>query len=169
MQMPTHLIAGALIQIIIEISLPDPTLIWLKISLIIIVAFFSHFFIDASAKATYHPPKPLKDDCFWVWYHVFVYSSAVVIIIILFPWFWLGMLAANAVDLWDWYFLRPMANKKENPDWGKKYRLHPIADFIRRKIFFFLPDLGHDRKGAIPEIVLVVAFFLLLLLMFFNR
>ncbi|MFW9997040.1 MAG: hypothetical protein ACFFD4_33665 [Candidatus Odinarchaeota archaeon] len=162
MQFPTHLIAGATIQLIIETILPAAELAWIKLGSVVIFAFFSHFFIDAAAKPTYHPPEPLWDDRFWVNYHRFLFASGVIIAIILLPWFWLGMLAANAVDLWDWMFIRKVAKRKGIPDWGKRYRLHPLADFIRREFFSFLPDLGHDRRGAIPEIILITALFALL-------
>jgi hypothetical protein len=166
--MPTHVIAGVIIQLLIEIVLPQEELFWLKVVLLIVLAFFSHFIIDAAAKATYHPPDPLKDDRFWIGYHVFVYLSAFVMIIILLPWFWLGILAANAVDIWDWYFLRPVSRRKNDPNWGKRYRLHPLANFIRKKAFFFLPNMSHDRRGTIPEIVLILSCFIFLVGNYLN-
>ena len=73
------------------------------------------------------------------------------------------MLAANLVDIWDWVFLRNYANRINEPDWGKQYCLHPIADKIRRKLFLKLPNLNHTKLAILPESILYFLWFCLLL------
>lgn len=153
MQLPTHLIAGIVIQYLINTMIPTPT--WLSVILIIITAFCSHFLLDALAKSTYHPPERIHDN-FWLTWHLFVYLTGFVIIG-LFIWeFWLGMLFANLPDLWDWYTLRNIASRKNQPEWGRRYYLHPIANKIRQIFFSWMPNLNHNRVGILPELSLIV-------------
>jgi hypothetical protein len=48
----------------------------------------------------------------------------------------------------------------KQPDWGKKYYLHPLADRIRSKLFFWLPNLSYNRNGILPELILIAIFVL---------
>ena len=153
MQLPTHLIVGILIQYVIITIIPTPT--WLSMILLIICALCSHFFLDALATSTYHPPERIHDN-FWLTWHIFVYLIGFVIIG-LFIWdYWLGMIFANLPDLWDWIILRNVASRKNQPDWGKKYYLHPISDRIREWFFFWLPNLSYQRVGILPELGLII-------------
>ncbi len=159
MQLPTHLIAGILIQYIISIIIPTPT--WLSVLLVIIIAFCSHFFLDALSRSTYHPPERIHDN-FWLMWHIFVYLTGLGIIILHFWNYWLGMLFANLPDLWDWYTLRNIASRKNNPDWAKQYYLHPIADKVRSSLFMWMPNLIYKRTGIIPELILIILWFVIL-------
>lgn len=153
MQLPTHLIAGIFIQYLINTMIPTPT--WLSVILIVIIAFCSHFLLDALAKSTYHPPERIHDN-FWLTWHIFVYLIGFVIIGLFISEFWLGMLFANLPDLWDWYTLRNIASRKNQPEWGKRYYLHPIANKIRHIFFSWMPNLNHNRVGILPELSFIV-------------
>jgi hypothetical protein len=74
------------------------------------------------------------------------------------------MLAANLVDLWDWVFLRNYAKRRNEPEWGKKYYLHPIADKIRQSLFYWLPNLNHSKIGILPEILVYTSWFFISIL-----
>lgn len=156
MQLPTHLIAGILIQITISELIRTPT--WVSFSLVAIITFCSHFLLDPIARITYHPPERIHEN-FWLTWHIFVYITGF-IIIGLFIWnYWLGMLFAYLPDLWDWYILRNIASRKNQPDWGKKYYLHPISTKIRNSFFSWLPDLTLEQIGILPELSLIVLWF----------
>ena len=151
MQTPTHLITGVIIQFVVLQFFP--TFDWLAIILVVGLAFFSHFFVDALAKITYHPPVR-EPGRFWLIWHGFVYMVAFLLIMLYAIEYFIGMLAANLVDIWDWLFLRNYANHRNQPDWGKQYYLHPLADRIRQLLFKKLPNLNHSRVGIIPELLL---------------
>jgi hypothetical protein len=68
--------------------------------------------------------------------------------------FALGMLFANLVDIWDWLILRNVAHRRKEPEWGKRFYLHPIVDKIRSKFCFWLPNWNHNRFGIFPELIL---------------
>ena len=148
MQLPTHVLAGIFIQFFVLQFFQEAT--WLAFLVVIILGFCSHFFIDALAKITYHPPVR-QPGAFWLRWHLFVYTFGFFLIIIYLQTYFIGMLAANFVDIWDWLFLRNYSNRKNQPDWGKRYYLHPIADRIRRLLFSKLPNLNHTKLGVLPE------------------
>ena len=153
MQFPIHLIFGILIQLTINSFIPITSI--LNPIFIIIFAFSSHFILDAIAKATYHPPERINNR-FWLYWHLFTYGIGF-LITLLFVWqYFLGMLFANATDIWDWLFLRREAKRRNDPNWGKKYYLHPIADKIRATFFFWLPNLNYNQKGILPETLFII-------------
>ena len=77
------------------------------------------------------------------------------------------MLCANVMDLWDWFILRPIQNKvkNKNPEskWGDKYYFHRIVDWVRYKIFFWLPKRNYKKSGIIVEILLICGMFLIII------
>ncbi len=161
MQLPIHLIFGILIQVIINRIVSITSI--LNPIFVIIVAFSSHFVLDAIAKATYHPPERINNK-FWLYWHLFTYGIGFFIILLFFWQFFLGMFFANATDIWDWLFLRREAKRRKKPNWGKKYYLHPIADKIRAIFFFWLPSLNYNQIGILPELFFISLWFLSVLL-----
>lgn len=161
MQLPTHVIAGILIQyIIMDIF---PALDWLTVILIASCALLSHFVLDSLARATYHPPNRLNEN-FWLTWHLVVYTIGILLVIIFIWYYWLGIIFANLPDLWDWYTLRPIANKKQNPDWGKKYYIHNLVTKFRNYFFGWVPDYTLKRWGVIPETIVFFLWFIFILL-----
>ncbi|MHA1448951.1 MAG: hypothetical protein ACTSP4_05970 [Candidatus Hodarchaeales archaeon] len=167
MQAPTHALVGIFLQVMVFTLLPQDFFL-LQVFSTILLCFFSHFILDGMAKITYHPPDPLPEDRFWVGYHFFLLTSSITLYSFLLPWFWLGIISANAVDIWDWLIIRKIANKKGNPDWGKRFRFHPLADVVRRRLFFFLPDLTRVKIGAFPEITLILLMHLIIVIAAMN-
>jgi hypothetical protein len=161
MQLPTHILAGVLLQYFIMNSLTLPT--WVEICSIIILCGFSHFFIDALGKITYHPPTR-EPGFFWLYWHVFLYAFGFFLIFLYIQLYWLGIISGLLVDLWDWYFLRNYANYTSQPEWGKKYYLHPLADKIRGVLFSGFPNLNHSRVGILPEVILYIGWLILFIL-----
>ena len=161
MQAITHFTVGIIIQILFyKILFP------IGLILTIILSFFSHFLVDAVTKITYHPSEPKKEDKFWVTYHAVIIPAAIVVLIWFWNPFWLAMVCATLVDIWDWGVLRGIYYLKKDPDWfhPKRFRIHTIIDKFRNKIFYWLPDWNEKKYGIIPEIILnfVLLFFIIM-------
>ncbi len=161
MQLPTHIIAGILIQYIIMDLFPS--LNWFAVFLIALCALLSHFILDSVAKATYHPPQKLNEN-FWLTWHLVIYTVGIILLVIFIWYYWLGIIFANLPDLWDWYTLRPIATRKQNPEWGKKYYIHPFVDKFRSLFFNWVPDYRFKRWGIIPELLLMIIWFIFILI-----
>jgi len=125
----------------------------------IFFAFISHIFVDAIAVITYHTPEAQKGDKFWLIWHYFIYAISLFSIVIFFIPYWLSMLFANIMDLWDWFILRPIQKKirdnKPESKWGDKYYFHQIVDWGREKLFFWLPKRNYKKSGVVIEILLI--------------
>ena len=160
METITHNLVAVFIQILCFIVLIFP---W-NLIFTIILAFISHIFIDAISLITYHTPDPQKDDKFWLIWHYFIYAISLFSIVIFFIPYWLSMLFANIMDLWDWFTLRPIQKKirNKNPEskWGDKYYFHRIVDWVREKLFFWLPKRNYKKSGILIEIALILALIL---------
>ncbi len=161
MQLPTHVLAGIFIQYLVMVFIPLP--LWLNLCLIITFCVISHFFIDAFAKITYHPTSR-QTGRFWLSWHIFVFAFGFLLIVIYFQDYWIGMLAANFVDIWDWYFLRNYARRTSQPEWGRKYYLHPIADKIRSVLFKRLPNYTHSQIAILLELFIYFGWLVLFIL-----
>ena len=93
MQAPTHFFTGILLAKLVGVLLPNPPLFW-SILLIGGLAFGSHFLLYGIAVSTYHPPQAKWDNSFWViFYVVFVYIGAVVVIVIFREFWWIMIFA----------------------------------------------------------------------------
>ncbi len=160
MQLPTHVLVAVFTQYLITKFLTFPTCV--EICLIILLCGFSHFFIDALGKITYHPPIRELGN-FWLYWHIFLYAFGFFLIFLYFQVYWLGILSGLLVDIWDWIILRNYAKYTSQPDWGKKYYLHPIADKIRGIFFSRFPNLNHSKVGILPEIILYIGWLILYL------
>jgi hypothetical protein len=101
----------------------------------------------------------MKSDKFWIIWHVLIYSASLIVTIIFLIPFWLAILFVNIPDIIDWLIIRPIQKRKRkrNQDISgeKDYQLHQIADWIRNKLFFWLPDLTYKRVGIITELVTI--------------
>ena len=155
MESITHSLSAILIQILCFKYLLFP----MNIVFTIIIAFLSHFISDALSKITYHTPEAMKGDKFWIIWHVIIYSVSIIITIIFIIPFWLAILSVNIPDIIDWFIIRPIQNKRNRKISGigekKNYRLHQIADWIRSKLFFWLPDLTYKKIGILTELVTI--------------
>jgi hypothetical protein len=167
----THNLVAVIIQILCFYFCVYP---W-NIILTVIFAFLSHILVDAIAVITYHTPEPQKEDKFWVMWHYIIYAvSFLSIVFFLIP-YWLSMLFANVMDLWDWFILRPIQKKKrkKKPEskWGDKYYFHRIVDWVRVKLFFWLPKRIYKKSGVIIEVLLIcgLSLFLITLLVLVSE
>jgi len=140
-----------------------------NIILTIILAFLSHIFIDAIGIITYHTPE-IQRDKFWIVWHVIIYFLSILSIVIFVIPFWLGLLCANLFDLWDWFILRPIQNKKKKnvPEtkWGEKYYFHRIIDATRNKLFYWLPKWNYKKGGILIEIMIIIILTIFIILLF---
>ncbi len=165
MESITHNLAAILFQIVCFNYFLYP----FNIIFTILFAFFSHFLSDALSKLTYHTPEVMKKDKFWIIWHVIIYSASLVTLIVFFIPFGFAILFVNLPDIIDWFILRPLQNRKlkKDPNYEveKKYLFHRISDWIRNKLFFWLPDLTYKRYGVINELIVIT---LLSILIWFN-
>ena len=155
MESITHNLTAVLIQILCFNIFFNP----LNIIFTIIFAFFSHFLSDAFSKISYHTPEAMKNDAFWITWHIIIYSASIITVVIFFIPFWLSIFSVNLPDIIDWFILRPIKNKKkrENPEGiiKKNYSVHQVSDWIRNKLLFWLPDLTYKKYGIITELLMV--------------
>lgn len=159
--MVTHFLVGIFIQKYLFGIISFP----FDIILILILAFLSHILVDCLARFTFHTPEKQKGDKIWLSWHIIIYISSFLVFIIFWNPYWLVMIVSILFDIWDWYTLRMIQRHVlKNPDWGKKYFLHPIIDKVRNKCFMWLPDLTYEHKGIIVEIILII--FLLFIILF---
>ena len=163
METITHNLVAIIIQILCFYFLIFP---W-NIIFTIILAFISHIIVDAIAVITYHTPDAQKEDKFWLIWHYFIYAISLFSIVIFFIPYWLSMLFANVMDLWDWFTLRPIQKKirNKNPEskWGDKYYFHRIVDWTREKLFFWLPTRIYKKSGIMIEILLICGLSLIII------
>ena len=146
MQAPTHILAGILLLELFKAIFPSSPL-WIQMVVVIPLSFASHFFIDASAIITYHPPKADWKDWFWVSYHVIIFIGTANVLIFFFVEYWWTILAANIPDLVDWFILRAVF-KKESV-------FHPIADKLRTFLYKKTPNWNHERWTIIFEFLII--------------
>ena len=161
MQLPTHVIFGVIIQLLVYQFYPHADIFFLVS--VFLIAFISHFIIDSLAIMTYHPPERQHTN-FWLYWHIFVYVSGILLILIALisnPLFIVGILGANLPDLWDWVLLRWIL-KSEN----KKLYIHKYANKIRSLFKNHVPDLSYNTIGIIPEFILIVLTFSILFIKF---
>ncbi|MFX1378304.1 MAG: hypothetical protein ACFFA4_04355 [Promethearchaeota archaeon] len=155
MESITHNLTAILIQILSFNFFLYP----INIISTVIFAFLSHFLSDALSKLTYHTPEAMKKDKFWIIWHIIIYSASIVSSIIFFVPFWFAILSVNFPDIIDWFILRPIQNKKQRKklkiEGKKNYLLHQISDWIRDKIFFWLPDFTYKKYGVINELLVI--------------
>ena len=162
METITHNLFAVIIQVLCFKFVFFP----LNIILTIVLAFLSHIFTDAIAIITYHTPD-IQKNRFWIVWHVIIYFLSILSIVIFVIPFWLGLLCANLFDLWDWFILRPIQNKKKKnvPEtkWGEKYYFHRIIDATRNKLFYWLPKWNYKKGGILIEISIIVVVVLLII------
>jgi hypothetical protein len=158
MQLPTHFVAGVLIDKIVRRTyLPVPA----NLAAIALGCYISHGVLDKLARATYHPPDPL-DDAFWKGYHKRILPAFTWFVALRFaPTHWFAMLFAALPDL-DWV-VRGLSHRFgwRIPGWETPILnegLHsaldqvPLVNQLNR-----LPDLRYERKGVLIEVGLVAA------------
>lgn len=152
MQAYTHFLVGICVQLLIRRWVTS----WLWIPLVGVLAFASHVPVDVFARATYHPPDARPHDKFWVAYHVGVFGLSIVVAVVFWSRFWFAMLCATLVDVYDWGIVRGVRALKHDPTWAEGREFHPVIDRIRTRWFQWLPDWNLERKGVVPELLLLV-------------
>ncbi|MHA1915619.1 MAG: hypothetical protein ACW986_08575 [Promethearchaeota archaeon] len=158
METITHNLIAITIQILCFQYLHFP----LNIIFTVILAFSSHFLSDALSKITYHTPEVMKQDYFWWIWHIFIYIVSITSILIFFIPFGFVIFVVNLPDIVDWFILRPIQKRKKRKnvdlECETRYVFHHLADLIRNKAFFWLPDLTYIRYGIITELLVVSLF-----------
>ena len=162
METITHNLIAVFLQILCFLFFMFP---W-NVIFTILFAFISHIFVDAISIITYHTPDPQKGDRFWLIWHYFIYAVSLFSIVIFIIPYGLSMLFANIMDLWDWFILRPIQKKirNKNPEfkWGDKYYFHHIVDWVRERLFFWIPKRNYKKSGILIEISIIIVFAILL-------
>jgi len=165
METITHNLFAVIIQILCFKFVFFP----LNIIMTIILAFLSHIVTDAIAIITYHTPEIQKNK-FWIIWHVIIYTLSILSVVIFIIPFWLGLLFANLIDIWDWLILRPLQNKKRKkaPEtkWGEKFYFHRIVDATRNKLFYWLPKWNYKKGAILIEISVIIISAIIVILLF---
>ena len=165
METITHNLVAVFIQILCFLFMIFP---W-NVIFTIIFAFISHIIVDDLSFITYHTPDPMKNDKFWLVWHYIIYAFSLISIVIFIIPYWLSLLFANIMDLWDWFTLRPIQRRirKKSPEskWGDKYYMHQMADWVRLKLFSWLPKRIYKKSGILIEISIIIVFSILLVLL----
>lgn len=148
----------------------------MAIAFTILLAFLSHFIVDAFAKITYHTPEPQKEDKIWVaWMYISIgITMAFVVWVIIIGRFWfffLGGFFSVLVDIIDWGILRPYQNKKnkqaDKSYWQQGYFFHLFIDKIRDRVppFSWLPDWNYKHKGILPELLIITILWIIIIIL----
>ena len=164
MEAVTHNLAGILIQLVCFTIFRFP----FNLILTIIFAIGSHFILDLFANITYHTPEPHFHDKFWLIWHIFILILTVGSIVVFFIPFYIGMLAANLVDLIDWVILRSYyhiesSNNSEKPK--KNFYIHNYLDGIRKRFLDWLPDWKRKKVAIISEVIIISLLFALIVIL----
>ena len=163
METITHNLIAVIIQILCFKFMIFP----LNIFFTIVFAFSSHIIFDAISIITYHTPEAQKKDKFWIIWHILIYSLSLLSIVIFLIPFWLGLLFANIMDIWDWCIIRPIRkmNKKHNPSskWGENLYTHKIVDWLRNTFFDWLPKWNYQKSAVLIEIFIILSLILIIL------
>jgi len=153
METITHNLIAVFIQILCFLYFLFP---W-NVIFTIIFAFLSHIILDDLSFITYHTPDAMKKDKFWLVWHYIIYALSIFSIVLFVIPYWISIL------------LRPIQKKikRKNPDskWGDKYYFHQIVDWVRVKLFFWLPKRIYKKSGILIEISIIIVFALLLSLL----
>ncbi|MFX0028253.1 MAG: hypothetical protein ACFE8B_03520 [Candidatus Hermodarchaeota archaeon] len=163
METITHNLIAVIIQILCFKFIIFP----FNILFTIFFAFSSHIFFDAISIITYHTPEAQKKDNFWVIWHILIYSlSFLSIVIFLIP-FWLSLLFANILDIWDWCIIRPIRKRKKKRDaaskWGENLYIHKMVDWFRITFFDWLPKWNYKKSAVLIEILIIMSLILIIL------
>jgi len=155
MQLPTHFLAGILIQKAFN---------WkqhrrLALGLTAVCAFLSHGLLDKLANLTYHPANPDFHSPFWVGYH-----AALVLVTLLFLYWWWkpfkwGIIFASLPDL-DWVFIHAQEIFHFQIPFYRHPHLHHLLGLIFNDLPPFawlnrLPSYRHQPWAILPEVALV--------------
>ena len=158
MNLISHILNGVLIQILCFMFFTFP----FNFLFTIIIAFLSHFIVDAFSKITYHTPEPHWDDKFWISWNIGIrivgYSA-----LIPFYSYYLGMLFANLPDIWDWMIVRRIQKRRNidrKIDYHRSNFFHKNINKIREKTFFWLPNWIYKKKAVLVEIIIIIVLFI---------
>lgn len=152
MNLITHVLIGVFIQILCFIFFTFP----FNFLLTLIIAFLSHFIVDALSKITYHTPEPHWDDKFWVSWNIIVRVTGYIAIILFFR-YYLGIIFVNLPDIWDWTIVRRVQKRRNingKIDFHHNNFFHRIVDRIREKTLFWLPNWIYEKKAILVEILI---------------
>lgn len=103
MQAPTHILTGVLMEKAVRRyvhSRFDPLLI-------VSGGIVSHMLLDKLARLTYHPPRAMPRDPFWLSYHLLILGATLVALKLYWSDYKLGILASIVPDI-DWIIFRPL-------------------------------------------------------------
>jgi hypothetical protein len=150
----THFAVGASVSLLLirGVDPTSPRSRLFRYGAIAALAALSHPILDDLAKATYHPPKALWGDPFWVVFHLLALTAAVA-----FAWrfrrHWVGMLFSVTPDF-DWFLGRPFGLWSEG-GLHAAFRSIPGLAAVDLWLGGTLPDLRHVRSAALFEGALV--------------
>lgn len=157
MQLPTHILVGALIQKNCQEQLPPR----LALGVSAACAFLSHGLLDKLANLTYHLANPDFHSPIWVGYHLALVLVTVGLLVWLWKPFKWGIFFACVPDV-DWVFIH--AQEILHCQFGfyrQPYLHHLVGNLINSLPGLAwlnrLPNYRHNPWAILPEVVLLLA------------
>jgi hypothetical protein len=93
-----------------------------------------------------------------------------VIVIGMFWFFFLGGFFSILMDIVDWGILRPIQTKKKKDNksyWEQGHFFHAFKDKFQNNVppFTWLPNWNYEKKGVIPELIIITVLWILIILL----
>ncbi|MHA1730428.1 MAG: hypothetical protein ACTSU5_00705 [Promethearchaeota archaeon] len=148
----SHFLTGILCQVLVQLLLPAA---WWTSVVVAVVAFLSHFLVDAVfERVTYHPKPWLEESkTRFARYKEVPMVVLAAALAFLYSRYWVGLLFSVGVDLYDWVLLRALLKKDFRED--NHLFLHRWCDRLQEKLMSWAPDLNEDRRGFAVELAYI--------------
>jgi len=168
MQTPTHIVTGVIIQKAFEGRNRA-----LSLTVIAVVAFLSHGFLDKLAQITYHPADPDFHSVFWVSYHLTLLATTIVFLCIWWRRYKWGIIFANLPDV-DWVFIHGQDIFRFKIPFYRHPHMHDLLGYIYEHIPPFswvtyyldgLPNERHNPWACLWEVLIIAVLILVIRLM----
>ncbi len=172
MQTPTHIVTGVIIQKAFEGKNRA-----LSLTVIAVVAFLSHGFLDKLAQITYHPANPDFHSVFWVSYHLTLLATTIVFLCIWWRRYKWGIIFANLPDV-DWIFIHGQEIFHFKIPFYRQPHMHHLLGYIYEHVPPFswvtycldrLPNERHNPWACLWEVLIVAVLILVIRLMTMAR
>lgn len=156
MQAPTHLATGVFIDKVV----PDVQPRFIRTVLIVVLSLFSHSWLDAVSRLTYHPPESSPHDPFWLSYHTGLSVLTVVFARKNQKEHKLAMICSVLPDL-EWFLIRIPARLGIRVPFWRRPLLHELQSRVLYAFAPFrrlqrLPNLKQKKVAATSEFAVLI-------------
>jgi len=157
MQEPTHILAGVIIEKCCRWIPHRKTALALTAGL----AFLSHGLLDKLSNFTYHPGHADFRSVIWVTYHSAVLVGTILLLILFWRRYWVGILFSMLPDL-DWVFIHGQDLFHFTIPFYRQPHMHNALHWIYAQVPWFgfldrLPNYRDKPWAALFELLLIAA------------